>query len=223
MVESVRTEDKNNAFSVSLLAFWVKGSITVDNNFLRINMPNTVCFGLIPAGKVKNSTPLSAVSNVYTSSSYKMANILIGIAIAFAGLSMGVSMNSIIMIAIGLLVAASGIKTSFCYERNGIAQTIEVPFFEAHHISELDEELNNMLAAYQDDRNNRMQTEKVMAQNERMMAQNMNSSQAIVNAINKSNNNAAASESNAATFCPSCGSKVPAGSAFCTHCGAKLN
>ena len=58
MVESNISANEKNKFSVSLLAFWVKGSIIADNNFVHIDMPNTVLFGLIPAGKNKKSIPL---------------------------------------------------------------------------------------------------------------------------------------------------------------------
>lgn len=53
MVESNISANEKNKFSVSLLAFWVKGSIIADNNFVHIDMPNTVLFGLIPAGKIR--------------------------------------------------------------------------------------------------------------------------------------------------------------------------
>ncbi|XRF76518.1 hypothetical protein OGM84_08515 [Pediococcus acidilactici] len=65
MVQSAVVENDSDAFSVSLLAFWVKGSITLDDAFLRVNMPNTVFFGLVPAGKQKDSSPLSGITNVY--------------------------------------------------------------------------------------------------------------------------------------------------------------
>ncbi|WP_224428793.1 hypothetical protein [Pediococcus acidilactici] len=75
MVQSAVVENDSDAFSVSLLAFWVKGSITLDDAFLRVNMPNTVFFGLVPAGKQKDSSPLSGITNVYTSKSYKLSSI----------------------------------------------------------------------------------------------------------------------------------------------------
>lgn len=56
-----------------------------DDNFLNIDMSNTVFFGLISAGKEKDSTPLSGVTNVYTSNVYKVGAIVLG---ALVGLSM---------------------------------------------------------------------------------------------------------------------------------------
>jgi len=67
MVQSVATASDDDKFSVSLLAFWVKGSITLDDSFLHVNMPNTFLFGLLPAGKNKDSSPISGITNVYTS------------------------------------------------------------------------------------------------------------------------------------------------------------
>ncbi|WP_304204417.1 hypothetical protein [Lactobacillus intestinalis] len=44
MVESNISANEANKFSVSLLAFWVKGSMSVNDRFLNIDMPNTVFF-----------------------------------------------------------------------------------------------------------------------------------------------------------------------------------
>lgn len=72
MVESVNSVSDNSKFAVSLVTPWIKGSMNVDDNFMKIDMPNTVFFGLIPAGKSKDTSPLSGVTNVYTSNSYKI-------------------------------------------------------------------------------------------------------------------------------------------------------
>ena len=82
MVESNISANDANKFSVSLLAFWVKGSMSVDQNFLHINMPNTVLFGLIPAGKRKENTPLQGVSQVETNNSFKLGAMIFGVIIA---------------------------------------------------------------------------------------------------------------------------------------------
>lgn len=42
---------QGNKFSVSLLFFWIKGSMLIDDNTIHIDMPNTAFFGLIPTGK----------------------------------------------------------------------------------------------------------------------------------------------------------------------------
>lgn len=154
MVQS-RKISPNDNFSVSLIAPWVKGNIFVDNNFLRVDIQNTVLFGMLPAGRSKDTSPLNTVSNVYTSSSYHLGAIILGAILTLAGLfSFGSSaFTALILMLIGVAVFGSGIKTVFTYERSGIAKTIELPFFEANHARELEEQVIQALAKYQDDRN----------------------------------------------------------------------
>jgi len=177
MVESAASNSKGDQFAVSLLTPWIKGTMDIDESFLQIDMPNTVLFGMLPAGKSKDSTPLSGVINVYTSNSYKIGAIILG-AFVLLGLSMiGSSIvGALIIILIGVAIFGSGIKTTFSYERSGIAKSIDVPFFEANHVREFEEKVLARIQGFQDDRNVRMQTQK-------SMAQSRENAQAIVDAV----------------------------------------
>lgn len=177
MVESAASNSKGDQFAVSLVTPWIKGTMDIDESFLRIDMPNTVLFGMLPAGKSKDSTPLSGVTNVYTSNSYKIGAIILG-AFVLLGLSMiGSSIvGALILILIGVAIFGSGIKTTFSYERSGIAKSIDVPFFEANHVREFEEKVLARIQGFQDDRNVRMQTQK-------SMAQSRENAQAIVDAV----------------------------------------
>lgn len=177
MVESAASNSKGDQFAVSLVTPWIKGTMDIDESFLQIDMPNTVLFGMLPAGKSKDSTPLSGVINVYTSNSYKIGAIILG-AFVLLGLSMiGSSIvGALILILIGVAIFGSGIKTTFSYERSGIAKSIDVPFFEANHVREFEEKVLARIQGFQDDRNVRMQTQK-------SMAQSRENAQAIVDAV----------------------------------------
>ena len=177
MVESAASNSKGDQFAVSLVTPWIKGTMDIDESFLQIDMPNTVLFGMLPAGKSKDSTPLSGVTNVYTSNSYKIGAIILG-ALVLLGLSMiGSSIvGALILILIGVAIFGSGIKTTFSYERSGIAKSIDVPFFEANHVREFEEKVLARIQGFQDDRNVRMQTQK-------SMAQSRENAQAIVDAV----------------------------------------
>lgn len=177
MVESAASNSKGDQFAVSLVTPWIKGTMDIDESFLQIDMPNTVLFGMLPAGKSKDSTPLSGVTNVYTSNSYKIGAIILG-AFILLGLSMiGSSIvGALILILIGVAIFGSGIKTTFSYERSGIAKSIDVPFFEANYVREFEEKVLARIQGFQDDRNVRMQTQK-------SMAQSRENAQAIVDAV----------------------------------------
>ncbi|WP_010632464.1 hypothetical protein [Sporolactobacillus vineae] len=165
MVES-NTISKNKDFSVSLAAFWVKGNIFVDDQFLRVKIPNTILFGLIPAGLQKDSSPLQALSNVYTSSSYKLGRMALGALIFIGGLASFSSMGigALILLLIGFLIFGSGILTTFSYERSGVEKKVNLPFFEANHARELSEQVEQAIASFQDSRNVSKSTDRIISQ-----------------------------------------------------------
>lgn len=176
MVQS-NSVSKNEDFSVSVVTPWVKGNMSVDDGFLKVKIQNTILFGLIPAGMHKDTSPLQSVSNVYTSKEYKLGRLVLGALVVLLGLYMFSSsfLGAIIAVLIGAAILFSGILTVFAYERSGIEKKIFLPFFEANHASEFEEQVISAMRAYQNDRNVRVHSQ--------------NSSDQIVNAINHSNDN----------------------------------
>jgi len=213
MVQSVKSENDDNSFSVSLIAFWIKGSITVDDSFLRVNMPNTILFGLLPAGKNKDTSPLSGITNVYTAKSYKLWSIIFGTTLVLEGLLILYLsfMGALMVILVGAALVGGGIKTAFTYERAGITKIIEFPFFEADRVDELEMQVTQKLAAFQDDRNVRKQTD-------RTVNQGASNTQQIVDAIQ---DNGQATMDKNAKFCSNCGDNLQAGAKFCSGCGTE--
>ena len=235
MVESVNNVPENSKFSVSLLAFWIKVSMTVDNNFIHINMPNTVLFGLIPAGSSQDSSPLQGVSNVYTSKSYDLLNMFIGAIIALFGImSLSYSfLMALILLIIGVVLFGSGIKTRFSYERSGIIKNIDVPFFEANHVEEFSQQVQRVMSGYQEDRNVRINTDRTIEQSQQNTQQIVQAVQGEQQSVAQSSDETNAVEvdetqsqeqsttSDEIAFCSKCGNKFNPGDAFCTKCGAK--
>ncbi|KAA8369751.1 DUF2892 domain-containing protein [Leuconostoc carnosum] len=174
MVQS-NSLSQNEDFAVSVVTPWVKGNMSVDEGFLKVKIQNTILFGLIPAGMHKDTSPLQSVSNVYTSKEYKLSRLILGVIIILLGFSMFSSsfLGAIIALVIGAAVLFSGILTVFAYERSGIEKKIYLPFFEANHASEFEEQVISAMRIYQEDRNVRMHSQ--------------NSSDQIVNAINNQN------------------------------------
>ncbi|WP_238704198.1 hypothetical protein [Companilactobacillus mishanensis] len=154
MVESTKLSPTKD-FSVSLVAPWVKGNMFVDDNFLRIDIQNTVLFGMIPAGRSKDTSPLNTLSNINTSSEYKLGRILLGVLVMIGGFSLFSSsvIAGLIMLIIGAAIGLSGILTNFTYEKSGISKSISLPFFEANHARELEEQVIAEMAKFQNDRN----------------------------------------------------------------------
>ncbi|MFJ7665613.1 hypothetical protein ACIQXI_00810 [Lysinibacillus sp. NPDC097195] len=139
---------KQISFSISLLFFWVKGSVEVDNRFVKTNLSNTI-LGFIPAGKDEQSIPLKNISGSMLSSKYNIKAILIGLFLIFTSLGyIGASfIAGLILLIIGIGIAGSGLKTILTIEKSGSPYYINVPFFEKAKMVELNKHINTALAA----------------------------------------------------------------------------
>lgn len=162
MVESIETST-NKDFAVSLVTPWIKGNMFVSQDgFLKIKMQNTILFGMIPAGMTKDSSPLGNVSNVSSNKEFKLGRILLGLLIAIGGLMILSSspLVGIILALIGVGIFGSGIITVFSYERNGIEKKVYLPFFEANHVAEFEEQVLSEISKFYDDRNVRKHSQE---------------------------------------------------------------
>ncbi|CAM3105712.1 DUF2892 domain-containing protein [Leuconostoc rapi] len=162
MVESIQTSN-NKDFAVSLVTPWIKGNMYVSpDGFLKIKMQNTILFGMIPAGMTKDSSPLGNVSNVSSNKEFKIGRIFLGLIIAIGGL-MALSSSplvGIVLALIGVGIFGSGIITVFAYERNGVEKRVYLPFFEANHVAEFEEQVLAEIAKFYDDRNVRKHSQE---------------------------------------------------------------
>ena len=199
---------QGNKFSVSLLFFWIKGSMLIDDNTIHIDMPNTAFFGLIPTGKKRENLPFQAISNVSTNNYVKISNVVWGVIFALAGFGLmqsstpgsdGMGFPGFLLLLVGIIVALAGIKTEVIFERSGLSETIAVPFFESGKLNNFAEDAENKLQKYQVDRNNRIQNQAQTSPNNASVQAN--------------------ATENGQKFCPKCGTQVTAEAAFCTKCG----
>ncbi|HFR4221612.1 MULTISPECIES: hypothetical protein [Bacillus] len=134
-------------FSTSLLFFWIKGTVEVDNRFVKTKLSNTI-LGFIPAGKDEQSIPLKNISGSTLSSKYNLKAIIIGLFfILFGFSSIGDSIFAgLIWLIIGFGIAGSGIQTILNIEKSGTPYYISVPFFEKEKIKELNQYIHTALA-----------------------------------------------------------------------------
>ncbi|PEA54256.1 hypothetical protein CON64_14165 [Bacillus pseudomycoides] len=137
---------KEIGFSISLLFFWVKGKIEVDNRFVKTNLSNTM-LGFIPAGKDQQSIPLKNISGAMLSTKYFIKPILLGIFIFFIGLgSLDDSfILGLILLILGIGIAGSGIQTILNIEKSGTPYLISVPFFEKQKMQLLNDIIHEAL------------------------------------------------------------------------------
>lgn len=151
-------QEKKVDFSISLLFFWVKGHMSADYRFVKIETANTV-LGVIPAGSDNRSIPLNQISDASINTSYSGGAMFIGAMLVLMGLSFMNGNGSaagvgIIIAAIGVVLIAGGVKTRLCIQRAGNDYNVFVPFYEKNKMVEMAEVINSAIAVSVDKTDN---------------------------------------------------------------------
>ena len=203
-------DKKRVEFSLSILLFWVKGSIEVDNRTINTSTQNVI-MGAIPAGRDDQVFRLNNVQGTSVSQSYRMAQFVLGAILALVGFVMldGNLFAGLVLTVIGIVTFLNGILTSLTIQGNGSNYIISVPFFEKAKIQEINAAINEALI-YRED----------ASDNNRVMANANQNTAAMVDAI-RSQNAAQATVQTARKFCSTCGAANAGAAAFCSSCGAQ--
>ncbi|HLS35145.1 MAG TPA: hypothetical protein VK061_02790 [Bacillota bacterium] len=129
-------------FSVSLLFFWLKGSIEVDERFVKSKIPNTL-FGIIPVGSDSNTTPLKNISNVATSFKVAPFPLIVGLLLLFIRMPTG---TKFLFLIIALLFIATSIKVAMTIQKSGTDMIVTVPFYEKGTMDRINDQIYQGLA-----------------------------------------------------------------------------
>lgn len=170
-------------FMSSLLTFYIKGEIKVENNFLKLKIPNTL-LALIPLGSRKNSIPINQISDASSSFKLRLKDFLVGIIEAFIGLCTMFG-GSVSYFLIGLIILLVGVNTVIRAFQTllvirttaGAYYVISFLIFESSKAEHAAESIVAMIASRMDDTNTRIHTEKQMEQNAQL-------NENLINAIN---------------------------------------
>ena len=138
---------KKVVFSTSLLFFWVKGEVEVDNRFVKTKLSNTI-LGFIPAGKDQQSIPLKNISGALLSTKFFIKPFIIGLILLLMGLGSFADnfILGLILLILGIGIAGSGIQTILNIEKSGTPYLISVPFFEKQKMQLLNNSIHDALA-----------------------------------------------------------------------------
>ncbi|MDR0200373.1 MAG: hypothetical protein LBI43_07365 [Streptococcaceae bacterium] len=145
---------KVTEFKLGLISQWLKGSVSVDSRFVKMDTQN-VFLGLIPIGHNNQNMPAAHVSGAQVSTSLKMESIIVGIIFAIIGLSLFKSnfLGGLILLLIGVYLFLAGILTRLIFERDsGKSEVLFVPFFERGKMNSIANDVNAMLT-YAEDKN----------------------------------------------------------------------
>ncbi|MFI8628621.1 hypothetical protein ACIGA4_11900 [Staphylococcus capitis] len=134
-------------FALSILFFWIKGNLSVDSRFVKVNTANVI-LGIFPAGRDSETIPLKNISSTKISSKYKIMPMIFGIIIMLISLSKLSSsfFAALVFFLIGALIFGSGILTTLIIQRAGNDYMISVPFFEKNKLLMAQDKIEEALA-----------------------------------------------------------------------------
>lgn len=181
--ERMRNIDYSESFATALLAPWITGSVNLHQATLEIRTSNAV-LGLIPAGEDVQTVPLSNVSNVAVSSSYRAGLIAFGVLLCLVGLLClpsggGNILMGIVLLALGVVCVLNGPQTALVLQCSGTDVGFPVPFYEKEKMEGIKEEIDNALAYTETKKDNLFATAISVETSK-------NNTRAIVDAINES-------------------------------------
>ncbi|MFV0479200.1 MAG: hypothetical protein ACK5LZ_01315 [Anaerorhabdus sp.] len=153
---------KTVTFASSLITYYLKGEVNVDQNFVKFKIPNTI-LGLIPLGQAQRTIPSNQISSVDSSFSLSIKEVLVGVLLFFVGLSL--SGDSVLW---GLILMAAGVAqiigafNTFVLVHTTSGGTLVLDFliFEKNKVQEVEAMINNVISGRMDDTNVRTHTEK---------------------------------------------------------------
>ena len=139
-------------FSASALLFWVKGYISESDNGIDIKYPNTVFFGLVPAGSNSRHFTLKSITSPGVNTQYSVKNFIIGAVVALLGISTLAMGIGIIILLIGIGIFCNGILTEFSLQDNGGTFYFDVPFYNRNDIEMITNDINRRIEEVQNRR-----------------------------------------------------------------------
>ncbi|MGN1047840.1 MAG: hypothetical protein ACI4QZ_04460 [Eubacteriales bacterium] len=165
-------------FMTSLLTFYLKGEIKVEQNFLQLQKPNTI-LALIPLGKKKESIPVTQISSVESNFKLILKNFIVGIFVAILGIGM-LSDNALglILLLLGAGIVINSFQTVLTIQTTaGASKEVSFLIFEKSKVAQAEAWINDIISGRLDDTNNRIQGDR---QTDRVVE--------AINSLNKSQN-----------------------------------
>ena len=155
---------ENIKFMTSLLTFYLKGEISVDDKTVKLKNPNTI-LGLIPLGFYKRSIPVTQISTVEESFKLKFKSFLIGLIITFGGFSCFSSSigGGIIFSLLGIGILLGSFESILLLSlTSGKTETASFFIFEKNKALQAEELINNTISGRLDDTNVTKNTDRVV-------------------------------------------------------------
>lgn len=155
----------------SLLTFYLKGEIHIEQNFITFKIPNTI-LGLIPFGAKEEKIAVNQVVSVSSNFKLKLGKLIIGIIFAFLSFSFlfeegffsdGLFGGFILM----LIVSANFILDAYEIDlqlnmASGQTKLVDFFLFDKTKAKLAEERINAIINSRLNDTNNRQQTDRIL-------------------------------------------------------------
>jgi hypothetical protein len=150
------------SFMSSLLTFYLKGEVAFEQNYVRLTIPNTI-LSLIPLGSRNKQISTGQIASVETNFKLRMKDFLVGLIVAFIGLSFfnDTFIGGLIFLIIGVGMCVSAFQTSVVINENsGQNETINFVVIEKAKAEQMAAQVNALISSRMDDTNVARQTDR---------------------------------------------------------------
>lgn len=152
------------SFIASYLAFWLKSSIAIDNNFVRLSNPNTI-LKLIPLGEDNKSVPVNQLATVEDNFKLDFGTLVWGIICTV--ISFNVLGEMFLLGVILFLYGVATILSSFQVKldlitTSGMTYSLEVVIFEKTRLMSIKPLIENMIGNRLDYTNVAVNTDRMI-------------------------------------------------------------
>ncbi|MCD8095336.1 MAG: hypothetical protein LUE12_04325 [Ruminococcus sp.] len=148
-------------FMTSLLTFYLKGEIAHEQNFIRLNVPNTI-LTFIPLGKHKETIAINQIASVDTDFKLIFKHFLIGLIEVILGFSLfsKSALAGIIFLLLGIGTIINSFQTLLIINTtSGNTKGASFLIFEKSKAEKCAEQINMLISQRLDDTNTRVHTE----------------------------------------------------------------
>ena len=149
-------------FITSLLTFYLKGEVSVDDNFVKVTKPNTI-LKCIPLGTNSKSIPINQLASVDSNFSLDFKSLILNLIVVYIGSSVKDSSAflGILLILLGIGGAINAFQTVMTFKTSsGEAVTMDVVVFEKAKVEECKAKVEGLLVSHLDNINVRKHAEK---------------------------------------------------------------
>lgn len=176
----MKKNNMNTKFSydyiLSNLLLYLKGNITADDNFLRINEP-VVALGMIPKGKAETKIPINQIASVDKISTTSIIRFILGVfffpfgaVLTLGGVSEAAYGGGLFWLVLGILLLLTGfctffngfINTIIINLSSGDATTLNLCFWDKSKLNDIVSDIESLVNQRVDDTNTRIHTDKIV-------------------------------------------------------------